>query len=201
MLKHTLIHLISSYGYVGLFIAIVLGIVGLPLPDEILMTVVGYISYKGHLNYFITIFIAFLGSVVGMTISYFIGYNIGPPFLKKYGYIFRVTPEKLDKVKDLFDKWGKFIVTIGYFIPGIRYFTAYLAGISKWSYKLFIAFAFPGALLWVFTFISLGYYFGLKWVKILEIFHRNMIILSIVVIVGVAIWLFFRSDKSKQNEE
>lgn len=199
MIEHTIAHLVSHYGYIGLFIAIVLGIIGLPIPDEIMMTIVGYLSLKGHLHYSYTIFIAFLGSAIGMSLSFYIGYRFGLPFIERYGRYIHITPDKLDKVRDFFNKRGKLAVTIGYFIPGVRYFTAYLAGISKWPYLIFITYALPGALLWVWTFISLGYFFGLKWLIIIRLLHRFMLMIVFFVIIIVIVWRAMKGEKSKEK--
>lgn len=65
--------LIADYGYLAIFLMLVLGIVGLPIPDEVMMTVVGYFTHTDVLNYELSILISFVGALLGMLISYMIG--------------------------------------------------------------------------------------------------------------------------------
>jgi membrane protein DedA with SNARE-associated domain len=81
----------------------VLGIIGLPVPDEILMTFSGYLISKGKLHYFPTVTVSVLGSYIGMSISYFIGHKFGYPLLEKYGRKIHITKEKLDKTQHNID--------------------------------------------------------------------------------------------------
>lgn len=197
MFQHRLLWFIAHYGYVGIFGALVLGIIGLPVPDEILMTFSGYLISKGELHYIPTVIVSVIGSFIGMSVSYFIGYKLGYPFLEKYGKRLHITKEKLDG-KHWFKRFGKFALTIGYFIPGVRHLTAYSAGISKWSYRSFSLYAAPGAMLWAVTFITLGTYLGEHWRAVTETIHRYLLIfVGIVIVVGLAIW-YIRKARAKK---
>lgn len=198
MFQHRLLWFIAHYGYVGIFGALVLGIIGLPVPDEVLMTFAGYLITKGKLQYIPTVIVSVIGSFCGMTVSYFIGYKFGYPLLEKYGRKIHITKEKLDSTQHWFKRFGKFALTIGYFIPGVRHLTAYSAGISKWPYASFAVFALPGAALWAVTFITLGTYLGEYWRVVTETIHRYLLILvALLVIAGIAIW-YIRKSRAKK---
>lgn len=77
--------LISDYGYIAIFLMLTLGIIGLPIPDEVMMTLVGYFAHLNVLNYGLSILISFIGALLGMIISYFIGRKAGRPFINKFG--------------------------------------------------------------------------------------------------------------------
>ncbi|GBF12394.1 DedA family protein [Tepidibacillus infernus] len=201
MVQHVVIPFISHYGYFGLFSLLVLGIVGLPIPDEILMIFTGYLVSLGKLNYLLTVFIALLGSMTGMSISFAIGYSFGHPFFEKYGRYIHVTPEKLDKVGQWFEQKGKLAVSIGYFIPGVRYLTAYLAGISQWEYKMFILFALLGGLFWVFGFITLGIVLKEHWYVFSIILHKYLQITIILTILLTIIFFFYHWNRQKRVSE
>lgn len=198
MVQHKLFWFIAHYGYIGIFGALVLGIIGLPVPDEILMTFSGYLISKGELHYFPTLIVSVLGSFIGMSASYFIGHKFGYPLLEKYGRKIHITNEKLDSTQHWFNRFGKFALTIGYFIPGVRHLTAYSAGISKWSYRVFSLYAAPGAMIWAFTFITLGTYLGEHWRAVTETIHRYLVIgLALLIASALIIW-FVRRAKSEQ---
>lgn len=198
-MQEHILSLVAHYGYVGIFAVLILGIVGVPVPDEFLLTFAGYLVTKGELTYIWTLLTAFLGSVTGMSISFWIGHRLGYPFLHKYGRKIHITPERLQKVEAWFHRFGKFTIIIGYFIPGVRHFTAYFAGISKWSYRTFLSFAIPGGFLWVATFITLGRYMGEHWRRFSEILHRNLLILVFAVIIGILLWLVIRNWLNKRK--
>lgn len=89
--------LLTRYGYVEIFVALALGIIGLPIPDEVLLTYVGYNIFQGQLYPF-ALLSAFLGATSGITISYVIGSKLGLPFLKKIGPKIHITSDRLHDV-------------------------------------------------------------------------------------------------------
>src|SRR5512142_2885205 len=120
-------HWIYSYGYFALFGSLMFGIVGLPIPDETLLTLSGYLVFKGEFNLIPTLCIAFLGSISGISLSYAIGRSGGYTVVRKYGPRFHITEEKLQSVDRWFERVGKWMLTIGYFIPGVRHVMALVA--------------------------------------------------------------------------
>ncbi|MGE6260753.1 DedA family protein [Heyndrickxia sporothermodurans] len=164
--------LFEQYGYFVLFIGLLLEFIALPFPGEIAMLYIGYLSYQGDLNGVFMIFIAFFGTIIGMTITYFIGLKAGMPFVNRFGKWFFLSPNKLDKTKKWFNKHGNFLVFIAYFIPGVRHVTGYFSGIIGSPFKTFAIFAYTGALFWCICFIGLGYIFGPQWGKVLQYIER-----------------------------
>jgi membrane protein DedA with SNARE-associated domain len=154
---------ISQYGYAALFLLIMLGIVGLPIPDETLLAFAGYLVFKDKLALFPTIVSGFLGSVCGITVSYVLGRSLGSYFVERFGPMFRFNPDHMEWVRRWFVRRGKLLLVFGYFIPGVRHFTALVAGSSGLGWKTFALFAYIGALLWSVSFISLGYVLEERW--------------------------------------
>ncbi len=186
----TLLHWIAQYGYVALFGLLTAGIVGLPVPDETLLTFAGVLVYRGHLEFWPTVAVAFLGSACGISISYGIGSALGLLLLKRHGRFLGLTPERIDRAHAWFERVGRWSLFFGYFLPGIRHLTALIAGATRLRFGEFAGFAYPGALLWSFTFISLGVFAGHRWAAISEEVHHNLAIGS-AAIVGAALvaWL------------
>ncbi|MDA7028065.1 DedA family protein [Bacillus sp. CLL-7-23] len=152
--------LISLYGYFAIFGLLVLGIIGLPIPDEVMMTFVGYMSSIHILNYQLSILISFLGALSGMLVSYFLGNKIGKPLLDKYGKWIGLTVKRLETVHHWFNKYGPWTIVFGYFIPGVRHVTCYLSGMNEMKMKKFLIFAGAGAFIWCLVFITIGYTIG-----------------------------------------
>ena len=87
---------------------------------------------------------------------------------------------------------------VGYFIPGVRHFTAIVAGTSKLEWHAFMLFAYSGAVLWVGTFIFIGYHFGPQWTAILAVVEHNLKLASVLLGVVAVAYLVFRYLRTKR---
>src|SRR5438105_5572810 len=132
---------ITQHGYAGIFSLLVFGIVGLPVPDEWLLTFSGYLVFRHTLVFVPTFLAAFFGSACGITVSYSLGRVFDTYVLEKYGWLFHVTPQRLAQVHAWFGRRGRWTLLVGYFVPGVRHFTGYVAGMSQLSYASFALFA------------------------------------------------------------
>ena len=175
-MEGTLLQWISQYGYLGIFCLLMFGIIGLPIPDEVLLAFSGYLVFKGQLALAPTIASAFLGSICGVSVSYAIGRTGGSFLVRNYGSWLHVTQEKIDRVHEWLEHAGKWGLLIGYFIPGVRHLGALVAGTSLLRYPVFAAYAYTGGLLWSSIFISTGFFLGKEWIKISASIHRWMLI-------------------------
>jgi membrane protein DedA with SNARE-associated domain len=195
----TVLHWISAYGYEAIFTLLVLGIVGLPVPDETLLTFTGYLVYKGEMTFAGAYTAACLGSGCGITISYFLGQKLGLALLHRYGKYVHVTPKKIDQVHAWFHRVGRWTLTFGYFVPGVRHFTAYIAGTAELPYREFAVFAYSGSVIWSLTFISLGYFFGEQWNSMLDLaehYISQVCIAAGIFLVGYLLWRFLLRRKT-----
>jgi membrane protein DedA with SNARE-associated domain len=195
-------HIIAQYGYAGIFGLLMLGIIGLPVPDETLLAFCGYLAQKGELHLVLTILSAFLGSCSGITASYLIGRVPGLALVRKYGKYVHLTDERIERVHLWFEKAGRWLLVIGYFIPGFRHLTAMIAGSTKLSYPEFAPFAYAGALIWSTAFVTAGYFFGKEWEKMSGKAHDIFLIIAgVLVVTGIAWWLirFLKNRKRQQK--
>lgn len=159
---------LDLYGSWGLFALLALEIVALPIPGETLMVLAGIFMHSNNLSPLPTILAAFIGTCLGITISYLLGRQAGATVVKKYGSRIGLTPERITKVHDWFLQRGKWTIPLGYFIPGVRHFTGICAGMSDLEYHAFATYAYGGAFVWVTTFLSIGYFFGNYWLQLIE---------------------------------
>jgi membrane protein DedA with SNARE-associated domain len=155
--------LISHYGYIGLFVLLVLGIVGLPLPDETLMAGAGYMVLHGEMRLLPAFLAAVTGSCCGITLSFALGRTVGYPLVSRYGYLLHLSEQKFERVRRWYEKKGRWVLTFGYFVPGVRHAIAIVAGTSRLRLRTFAVFAYSGAALWATTFLSAGYFLGDQW--------------------------------------
>ena len=128
-------HAIKAYGYLGVFGSQMLGMFGLPVPDETILTFTGFLVYKNYLHPAPALLAAYLGSICGITLNYLVGRFVGFPLLRKYGYYLRLTDERINQAHRWFERYGKVALFVGYFLPGVRHLTAFSAGASRLEYR------------------------------------------------------------------
>ena len=156
--------IIDVYGvwtYLILFVIICCetGLVIFPyLPGDSLLFIGGALAGAGFLNVLILIVTLIAAAVIGDSINYWIGHTLGMKVLeKKYSFVKR---EHLEKTEEYFTKYGGLTIVIARFMPLIRTFAPFLAGVGKMSYRWFFIYNVCGAVMWICAFILAGYFFG-----------------------------------------
>jgi len=184
-LEQYLTDIIFNYRYAGLLLLLTCGMVGVPVPDEFLMTFSGFQTSLGRMDFGMTFFVATLGSFLGMNLSYWVGRKLGIPFLHKVAPYLHLNEKKIARAEHWFQRYGDRLIVIGYFFPGFRHFTAYFSGMSELHYGRYAALAGMGASIWALTFISLGRILGEHWHKIAFIAHHYLARGGVVVAIMV----------------
>jgi membrane protein DedA with SNARE-associated domain len=154
-----------EYGALVLFFAQFFGIFGLPIPDELLLSFAGALIFRGMLNGPSTWIASIAGCLCGITLSYIVGRTAGAGILRRR---FANHQTAVTRAQEGFRRFGKWLLTFGYFIPGVRHVTAIIAGSGCLDTRTFVLFAYPGGVLWCSVFLLLGYYGGDKWEQITD---------------------------------
>ena len=190
-----------KYGSFALFLMLSLGIIALPIPEETLMVVAGILMQKGKLNIPLTILFSYGGAMCGITVSYFLGRTAGSYLIQKYGAWVGITRARLEKAHYWFERLGKWLLLVGYFIPGVRHFTGFSAGTTYMKFSHFALFAYTGAFLWVSLFLSLGYFLGnycLSFYNELEDIDILAIVIALIAVI-LAVYLLRRRFMSRSK--
>lgn len=184
---------VSTYGYVAIFGLLVLGIVGLPVPDEWLLVFTGYLVYSGRLSLGGALSAAILGSISGITVSYLIGRTIGLPLIhSKIGHRLHISDRHIQRVHDWFNRIGHWTLFAGYFIPGVRHFSALVAGTSCLEFPSFARYAYSGAIVWVCTFVFLGMNLGEHWRTVFQSLESHLRVAGAIVLLLAVCYLLWR---------
>ncbi len=183
---------IRHYGYFGIFSLLALGIVGVPVPDEWLLTFAGFQVHKGRLDLAPTLLATALGSISGISLSYVLGRTLGAFLAKRFGAAVRLPEERIAVLRGWFERRGRWGLLCGYFVPGLRHLAGYLAGASRLRFPVFAAFAYAGALLWSTSFVFIGYAFGKEWARVPAAVHRAAVIGASVAAVILAVYAIVR---------
>ncbi|MEC0369104.1 DedA family protein [Paenibacillus chibensis] len=178
---------LTQYGYVALFILLALGILGIPVPDETLIATFGGMIAQGHFHFAGALTVTFFGSMTGMMISYTLGRKVGKPLLDRYGKWIRITPSRLQSTEAWFKRYGPVSIILGYFVPGLRHLSSYMAGISKVPLSRYLLYAAAGALLFCTTFLLIGHAVGYHWNEIAVMMERSTLRIGVLVIAIIAL--------------
>ncbi len=191
-MEQTLLHWLAQYGDAAIFGLLVFGIVGVPVPDETLLTLAGVFVRNGDLRLGPTYLAAAAGAMTGITVSFAIGRFVGLPLLRRYGRAVHLSEARLQQAHDWFRRGGDWTLFAGYWVPGLRHLVALVAGSSELEPRRFALFAYAGALLWSASFLALGFYLGDRWQPVLHALRRPRLVAAVAVVaVGLA-WALLR---------
>jgi membrane-associated protein len=189
--------IIQNYGvwtYTILFLIVFCetGLVVTPvLPGDSLLFAAGAFAARGDLNVLLLFTLLCVAAIVGDTVNYWIGHYVGPKIFHKEGVRF-LNKKHLQRTHEFYEKYGGKTIIVARFIPIIRTFAPFVAGIGSMSYWRFIAFNIVGGVLWVAICVFGGYFFGN-----LEIVRNNfsLVIIAIVLISVLPIIIEFARQK------
>ena len=176
---------LNQYGYLAVGGFITLEDFGVPLPGETILIAAAVYAGAGQLNIALVVVIAVIAAVVGDNIGYLIGMYGGRRVVERWGKYVFITPERLDKTEDFFQRRGGWIVVIARFIEGLRQLNGIIAGTSSMPWHKFLVFNLLGAVLWVGTWASLGYFAGNNIDVIYEQINKYMLYVLIAIGVGI----------------
>jgi len=188
---------VAAHGYGALFLLMALGVVGLPIPDETILVFAGYLIGRGTLHPAGAFFAALAGAWTGISGSYLLGRTLGVGVVHRYGKYIHFTEARLAQVHRWFDRIGHWMLVVGYYIAGVRHFTAVVAGMSKLEFPTFMAYAWTGGALWVATFLTLGYFLGENWRQVAELVHEYVLVGSAAIIVAGIVGYFVWKKRAK----
>ena len=156
------------YGYGILFFGIALENAGLPLPGEVLLFAMGFLSSSGASAFPVVIALGTAGAVVGDSLGYLLGRLGGKRLPQFYCRITMGSTECVRKTHEYFTRrGGGLTVTFARFVVGIRAFAAPMAGATEMAYPHFLAYDTLGAFLWATLAATAGYFFGSRWERLL----------------------------------
>jgi len=192
-----LFKLLAEHVYIILFVSLILEFAALPLPGETMMVVAGIMAYNNHGSYIGMIVASALGTVLGMQFSYEVGRRLGTRAVDKYGSYIGLTPYRMTKAADFFNRFGNIVIVIAYFLPGVRHILGYFSGISRINAKRFHVYSTVGGILWVVVFITLGYVLGPSAPHAFKLLHKYGTMLFIVAIAALFIYLILKKLGAK----
>lgn len=183
-LDQHLVELVSQYGswtYAILFLIIFCetGLVVTPiLPGDSLLFAVGALSATGALDPLVLVVLLSIAAIGGDTVNYWIGHKLGPRVFQKESSLL-LNKKHLERTHEFYEKYGGKTILLARFIPIVRTFAPFVAGIGSMTYGRFIVYNVVGGVVWITIFVYAGYFFGN-----IPVVKKNftLVILAIIVI-------------------
>ena len=175
--------LINHYGYIGMFLGMVLEAVIIIIPSELILATGGILASKKIFTFWGTFFTGLIGSVFCAIVIYLMGYFGGSAFSKKYGKYFFMKEEEVDKSNNWFNKYGLLASCIGRNFPIIRTLISLPVGVARLSFTKFLIYTTLGSIPWTFVFVYFGYALGNNWTILKEFTNRLKVPIKILLFI------------------
>ena len=183
--------LISHWGYLAIFVFILLGNLGVPVPEESILVLAGYLVWQGELRLPLVLVVGILSAIAGDNLGYWIGRRYGQKIIERYGRWVLLTPSRLEATRRFVTRYGGLGVLAARFIPGLRFMAGPLAGSAGLRPPVFMAANALSAALYVPAMVAAGYAIGYGLGDYLKRFERAVgrvehVVLIAAILVTVA---------------
>jgi membrane protein DedA with SNARE-associated domain len=178
---HSLEPTLNNFGYLAVVGLVLIEDFGVPVPGETVLILAAVYAGTGRLNIVLVALLGFCGALLGDNIGFAIGHFGGRRLVQRYGRYILLTPERLDRATEFFERHGGKIIIVARFIEGLRQANGIIAGTTGMRWSRFLVFNAIGAALWVALWTSIGYFSGSHIDTIYEDATRYSTYLAIVV--------------------
>lgn len=205
-MQEFIINIMNSYGYIGVFLLILIENIFPPIPSELILLFGGFMTTYTKLNIIGMIISSTLGSLIGALLLYKIGTIFSKEKLKilisgKLGRVLKLKNSNIDNANKWFTNEGKKTVFFGRFIPLIRSIISIPAGINKMNISKFITYTLLGSIIWNLVLIILGHIVGRNWKAILKIFklYSRFSLLLLFILLIILITKLYKNKSKEKN--
>jgi membrane protein DedA with SNARE-associated domain len=198
-MQEIIIEIMEQYGYIGIFLLILVENIFPPIPSEIILSFAGFMTKSANLSVMLVIVSATLGSVAGAVILYKIGNRMNRQsirgFVGKHGRVLRLKVDDIDKTMKFYRKYETKTVFFGRMIPVVRSLISIPAGLSRMNFTSFILLTAAGSIIWNSLLITAGMVLGNAWHDIVKFTSAYS---EITIVVFAAAGLLFVMKRRKK---
>lgn len=193
-----LINLFGPWTYVILF-AIIFAETGLVitplLPGDSLLFALGALAATAKLDIYWLLGLLSVAAILGDSVNYWIGTILGPRIFRGENVRF-LNKKHLDKAHEFFERYGGKTIVLARFLPFLRTFAPFVAGMARMTYRRFMLYNVVGGLVWIFLFVLLGYFFAnIPWVKD----NFGMVVIGIIPITLIPLVIEFVLERRRMS--
>jgi len=194
-------NVVSSFGYVGVFVLVALGNLHLPVPTQITLPLSGFLIGQGEFSFVPVMGASTAAAVAVSFVFYYVGAWIGEEnlrrFVGRFGRFVLVGEKDLDKASAVFDRHGGKAILIGHLVPGVGAFISIPAGLRHVSiFGWFMFYTVLGSILWNAGFVVLGWVLGENW-QVVKKYVSIIEYAALAIFVAVVIWFVWRRWKAR----
>jgi membrane protein DedA with SNARE-associated domain len=199
-------HFLETWGYLAVFVLSFISSMGLPVGAEVAIIYGGVLASgqipneTHHLSLVLVIVVATLAEVLGSLAGYLIGYYGGRPLVDRVGKYVLLTHKDLDRAESWFARRGEPFVLFGRFIPLLRSFVSFAAGLAEMAFAKFLIFTVIGCAIWCTALSSLGYSLGSGYSHVLKAFSDVGYVAAVLVVIAVVILFVHRVRVVRQEQ-
>ncbi len=184
-LEHFVTDVLGRYGYLAVFVLMVLESACIPIPSEVTMVFGGFLVGRGELDFFWVGMLGAVANLVGSWLAYWAGAVGGRPLVERWGRYVFLRPHEIDRAEAWFERRGEAAVFVSRLLPVIRTFISLPAGVARMPFGKFTLYTFLGCLPWSFALTWAGVLLGDHW----ETFLRYGRPISYAIAVAVSAWI------------
>lgn len=197
-MSNFVLDLINQYGYLGMFLGMVLEAIIIIIPSEAILATGGILASQKIFTFWGAFLTGLIGSIFCAIVIYFMGYFGGKPFIKKYGKYFFMKEEDIEKSDSWFNKYGLIGALIGRNFPIIRTLISLPIGIMRLSFPKFIIYTTVGSIPWTLVFVYVGYTLGNGW-TVANKYIGNLKVPIRILLIILIISYFYKKIKQKRS--
>jgi membrane protein DedA with SNARE-associated domain len=210
-ITHFITDTVAQYGYLAIFVLMLLESACIPIPSEVTMLFGGALANAAFftavgstaepLNFWLVGLVGTLGNLVGSWIAYWVGYVGGRPLIHRWGRYILISERDVDKAHVWFERHGDAAVFFSRLLPVIRTFISLPAGVARMPFWKFTLYTFLGCLPWTFALAGLGYALGENWDTVERYLRPISIIVAVLIAAGIVWWVRRRILERRREAE
>ena len=208
-MEHLIRTAVEDYGYLAVFVLMVLESACIPIPSEVTMLFGGAAANAtfaatlpgdpDHLNFLLIGLLGTLGNLVGSWIAYGVGRAGGRPLVERWGRYVFLREHELDRAEAWFAEHGQAAVFVSRLLPVVRTFISLPAGVAQMPLGTFSVYTVAGCVPWTFALAGVGYALGSRWDTV-EKYFRPVSIAVAILLAAVLAWWLIRRARAKRSE-
>lgn len=187
---------VAQWGYMAVFVGIMMENAGVPLPGETIIVVASVFASQGILNVWDVYFAAVAGAVIGPNFGYYVGRRGGQPVVQRMARLLRLSEEDLQAAEARFNQRSDLAIFLGRFVAFLRIFAGPIAGVLKMPFPRFFFFNALGAIVWAAVIVGAAYFLG----ENVRFLLRNVGLTLLGVLLIAAAYLGYKLYRKRQAE-
>jgi membrane protein DedA with SNARE-associated domain len=198
-------HFLETWGYLAVFLLSFISAMGIPVGAELALIYGGVLASgqisgePHHLSLVVVIIVGTLGEVLGSLAGYLLGYFLGRELIDKVGKYILLTHRDLDRAEAWFARHGEPLVFFGRFVPLLRSFVSFAAGIGEMAIVKFLTYTIIACAMWCTALVSLGYSLGASYEHVQKAFSYVGYAALALAVLAVAFFFFHRIRVMRQE--